>query len=212
MMKLTLCELRTLIREAASNDLALLLSGRRSSQSFTLYKPSQAKRAIEALKNDKTDDQAKNDLIKSIVAMIDTDQQGKYYVANTMAAERGYGHIVFDVASYYLGGLALDRDHITPAAKEMFNRYESRKDVVLTPLPENLWKHGGDLVLDAIIVVTNDPGIDEMISAHEQFEASFGPTSPGFYNTKSFLQDAGGEFFMRKHPEQFTPGERTKMG
>ena len=118
----TISEIATGVDQAAQNGMALYVSDKGSSRSFILYNPGELQRALEDPAYEK---RLHLNPGKLIVGVIDISHRTKCdgaWVVNTVAAEKGFGPLMYDIAFSSVGkaGLISDRDTVSNSARKIW--------------------------------------------------------------------------------------------
>lgn len=118
----TISEIATGVDQAAQNGMTLYVSDKGSSRSFILYNPGELQRALEDPAYEK---RLHLNPGKLIVGVIDISHRTKCdgaWVVNTVAAEKGFGPLMYDIAFSSVGkaGLISDRDTVSNSARKIW--------------------------------------------------------------------------------------------
>lgn len=85
-----------------------------------------------------TSDKKAKSIILGQIRVIKSKKSAPQWGASTVrsaVAEKGWGPFLYDIVMYMEGGLAPDRDEVSPAAQNIWRRYkDSRSDVEAKPL------------------------------------------------------------------------------
>lgn len=159
-MKLTLRKLRTFIRESleeqdlderamtskdAGDDLALMVDEQHDSIDLVLYHVDAMTKGIA---NDDDPDTLQDYVVAALQAR-QSDFDVPFFEVRYVAAEKGWGPFMYDVAMSLTPGLMPDRLSVSSDAKRIWDHYyNQRNDVKVTPLDRFNVKLKGDDVLD----------------------------------------------------------------
>jgi len=142
---------------------------------------------------------------KHIIGVLYAELNGEHYEALWMAAIKGWGPFIWDVAMKLTGqmGLMPDRDLVSNDATKMFSKYYERDDVEHIPLKKmrSVTLTGG--------VKSHD--LPELNQAY-RFKANAGPdindlkknndalNNKHFHMVSGHIMKAAEEFFVRRNP------------
>lgn len=120
--KQTISELATNVDQATQNGMALYFSDKGNFRSFILYNPGELQRALEDPAYEK---RLHLNPGKLIVGVIDISHRTKCdgaWVVNVVAAQKGFGPLMYDIAFSSVGkaGLISDRDTVSNSARKIW--------------------------------------------------------------------------------------------
>lgn len=185
------------LQDATNRKLALAISSRGENKSYIVYDVQRFASAIvehhskKKSKNPREEmlrqKRAFNDMKESIVGFIMTRKTpGRQWDAaevRAVAAEKGWGPLMYDIAMANEGGLLPDRGSVTPSAKNVWKHYyNNRPDVRAMPLDNERYpetpekgddtrdlhgnKYNSDNPLDYAYIASNFPNTAALSSNH----------------------------------------------
>lgn len=157
--------------------MALHVSEQGAKRSFVLYKPEELQRALEDSSYEK---RLNLNPGKLIVGVIDITRRVKCdgaWVVNTVAAEKGFGPLMYDIAFSSVGeaGLISDRDTVSNSARKIWKYIGAyRKDeFTFHPIDPNnddcIFPERQETYLNFRYVLNQPIGTNNLVSRSNQF-------------------------------------------